>query len=81
MSHAPKVFRQYGSTALLSVALSDAMPIIWVADADAIKIITSDKHVFQKDVEAVRVLSFFPDKETKEMGLASMRCSTLPRRI
>jgi hypothetical protein len=65
-----KVFRQYGSTALLSVVFSDAMPIIWLADAAAIKVVTSDKHVFQKEVEVVRVLfSIFGSHPNKSVDV------------
>jgi hypothetical protein len=80
-----KVFRQYGSTALLSVVLRDAAPIIWVADAEAIKVIISDKHVFQKEVEAVRLFSFYFLLQRRRRcwltNFVSMRSLTSPRRI
>ena len=50
-----------GSTILSSVVVSGAKSVYWLADAEALKIVTSDRYTFRKDIEAVRVLilSFF----------------------
>jgi hypothetical protein len=69
------VYKKYGSAAILSVVFSNAMPIIWIADADAIKVITSDKQVFQKDTEIVRaslVLLMSSGRSLMENGLCKV---------
>lgn len=48
------VYKKYRSTSLASTTFWDAQPMYWVADADAVKTITSDRTTFGKDLEAVR---------------------------
>lgn len=47
------VYQKYGSTCLGSIVFSNAIPTFWLSDADAIKVVSTDRTVFQKDVEAV----------------------------
>ncbi len=52
------VYKKYGSSCLASVTFWDAQPTYWLADADAVKAVTSDRFTFTKDVEAVRTQDF-----------------------
>jgi hypothetical protein len=47
------VYKKYGSTVLSSVALSTNTPVFWIADADALKTVTTEKFLFQKELEFV----------------------------
>lgn len=47
-----------GSTILSALVIWDATPMFWLADAEAIKIVTSDRHTFRKEVEVVRRLLY-----------------------
>jgi len=49
------VYKSYGSTCLSSIVFWDALPTFWLSDAEAIKAVSTDRQVFSKDVEAVRV--------------------------
>jgi len=51
------VYKKYGSSCLTSTTFWDAIPTYWLADADAINVICSDKFTYLKDVEAVRVVT------------------------
>ena len=50
------VYQKYGSTCLSSIVFTNAIPTFWLSDADAIKVVSTDRTVFQKDVEAVCLL-------------------------
>lgn len=50
------VYKKYGSSCLASTTFWDAQPTYWLADADAVKAVTSDRFTFMKDVEAVRTI-------------------------
>ena len=47
------MYQKYGTTVFATVQLLDTKPVFWVADEEAIKTITTEKHIFQKDVEGV----------------------------
>ncbi|KIM77288.1 hypothetical protein PILCRDRAFT_621963 [Piloderma croceum F 1598] len=49
------LYEKYGSTCLSTVRLWNSQVYYWIADADALKIVTSDRHTFQKDVQAVSI--------------------------
>ena len=49
------VYAKAGSTALSAVLLSDGSSHFWFADPEALKIVTSDRHTYRKEVEAVSV--------------------------
>jgi len=51
------VYKKYESSCLTSTTFWDAIPTYWLADADAINVICSDKFTYLKDVEAVRVVT------------------------
>ncbi|KLO09951.1 cytochrome P450 [Schizopora paradoxa] len=62
LSHYAQKFSVYaadGSTILSSVAVGDAIPMYWLADAEALKVVTSDRHTFRKDIEAYEVLEIY----------------------
>ncbi|KAJ6628015.1 hypothetical protein B0H10DRAFT_1670754, partial [Mycena sp. CBHHK59/15] len=48
-------YARYGSTCIASVTQSGSIPTLWLVDADAIKTVTTESVLFQKDVEAVRL--------------------------
>ncbi|KAF7296923.1 F-box domain-containing protein [Mycena indigotica] len=47
------------STCVGAVILNDAIPIVWFSDAEAIKYITSESVMFQKDSAAYEPLNFY----------------------
>ncbi|KAF7316111.1 F-box domain-containing protein [Mycena indigotica] len=47
------------STCVGAVILEDAIPIVWFSDAEAIKYITSESVMFQKDSAAYKPLNFY----------------------
>lgn len=49
------VYEKYGSTCLSSIRLWNSQVYYWLADADALKSVTSDRQTFQKDIEAVSI--------------------------
>ncbi|KAL0959590.1 hypothetical protein HGRIS_011299 [Hohenbuehelia grisea] len=53
------IYAQYGSTCLSSIVFSDGTPLFWLADADAIKVVTTERLIFQKDVEAYETLNIY----------------------
>jgi hypothetical protein len=62
------VYKKYGSTILPSILFSKATPIFWLADAEAIKVVTTERYIFQKELDVVRLPSSFHD-------VANMFCS------
>ncbi|KAL0959591.1 hypothetical protein HGRIS_011300 [Hohenbuehelia grisea] len=52
-------YRSYGSTILSSVVFSGAIPIFWLADAEAIKIVSTERSLFPKDVAAYEALNIY----------------------
>jgi len=62
LSHYAQKFSIYasdGSTVLSSVVLWGARTMYWLADAEALRIVTSDRHTFRKEVEAYGVLNIY----------------------
>ncbi|KAF4564500.1 hypothetical protein EYR40_010663 [Pleurotus pulmonarius] len=53
------LYQKYGSTCLSSIVFSNAIPTFWLSDADAIKVVSTDRTVFQKDVEAYETLNIY----------------------
>ncbi|KAJ8693930.1 hypothetical protein PTI98_008872 [Pleurotus ostreatus] len=53
------VYKKYGSTCLSSIVFYNAIPTFWLSDADAIKVVSTDRTVFQKDVEAYETLNIY----------------------
>ncbi|KAK0237992.1 cytochrome P450 [Armillaria nabsnona] len=53
------VFAKFGTTCLGSVVFWDAIPTFWISDADAIRIVSSDRKTFTKDVEAYETLNIY----------------------
>ncbi|KAK0220202.1 cytochrome P450 [Armillaria fumosa] len=53
------VFAKFGTTCLSSVVFWDAIPTFWISDADAIRIVSSDRKTFTKDVEAYETLNIY----------------------
>ena len=47
-------YAKEGSTIIGSVILGSETPCFWIADAEALKTVTSDRHIFVKDVFNVR---------------------------
>ena len=52
------VYRKFRVTSFASVEVSAAQQTFWIADAEAIKLVTSDRHIFKKDVAEYEVLNF-----------------------
>ncbi|PFH49572.1 hypothetical protein AMATHDRAFT_194702 [Amanita thiersii Skay4041] len=52
-------YSEYGSTCLSSVIFWRAIPTYFVADADAVKFINNERHLFEKDVEAYEPLNIY----------------------
>jgi hypothetical protein len=52
------VYKRYGSTCLSSIIIWNALPTFWLSDAEAIKVVSSDRVVFAKDTEAVSLTVF-----------------------
>lgn len=46
-------YKSFGSTCLSSVLFWDLTPVFWLTDADAIKIVSYERQIFQKDLVAV----------------------------
>ncbi|KAI5121947.1 hypothetical protein M0805_002018 [Coniferiporia weirii] len=53
------VYAREKSTILSALIVWDATPMFWLADAQAIKAVTSDRHTFRKEVEAYNVLEIY----------------------
>lgn len=51
------MYATQGSTILSACVVWDATPMFWLADAEAIKAVTSDRFTFKKEVEAVSVFA------------------------
>ncbi|PFH49568.1 hypothetical protein AMATHDRAFT_62875 [Amanita thiersii Skay4041] len=52
-------YRDYGSTCLSSVIFWRAVPTYFVADADAVRLINHERHIFEKEVEAYEPLNIW----------------------
>ncbi|KAF8437970.1 cytochrome P450 [Boletus edulis BED1] len=52
------LYKKFGATNFASVDLLQAQPIFWLADPEALKIVTSDRHTFQKDITQYEILNF-----------------------
>lgn len=53
------LYKKYGSSCLISTTFWDAMPTYWLADADAVKAVCSDRFTYTKDVEAYETLNIY----------------------
>ncbi|KAG9309959.1 cytochrome P450 [Chiua virens] len=52
-------YQKFGATSLATVWISTARQIFWTADSEAIKLITSDRHTFQKDVVTYELINIY----------------------
>jgi cytochrome P450 len=52
-------YRKFRATAFATVEVWAARSTFWFADHEAIKLITADRHIFQKDVAEYEILNFF----------------------
>ncbi|KAF8637853.1 hypothetical protein AX17_002479 [Amanita inopinata Kibby_2008] len=53
------LYKKYGSTCLSSVTLWDTIPTYFVSDPDAIKYISNERHIFEKDTDAYEPLNVY----------------------
>ncbi|KAH8114076.1 cytochrome P450 [Phellopilus nigrolimitatus] len=53
------LYAKEGSTILSALIVWDATPMFWLADAEAIKLVASDRHIFRKETEAYKVLEIY----------------------
>ena len=51
------MYAKQGSTILSACVVWDGTPMFWLAEAEAIKAVTSDRFTFKKEVEAVSVVA------------------------
>jgi len=63
------VYKKYGSTCLSSVLFWNALPVFWIADADAIKTVHSSRVVFSKDIQAVGHFASSVGDANAEIGI------------
>ncbi|KAJ3571796.1 hypothetical protein NP233_g3521 [Leucocoprinus birnbaumii] len=54
-----ELYKRYGSSCLISTTFWGAMPTYWLADADAVKAVYSDRFTYLKDVEAYETLNIY----------------------
>lgn len=55
----PSVYKKFGATSFASVFISPAQPFFWLADPEALKIVASDRHTFQKDVVQYEIINIY----------------------
>ena len=53
------VYKKFRATSFASVKLSGARHAYWTADAEAIKVVTSDRHTFPKDTAEYEMINFY----------------------
>ena len=53
------VYRKFGATSFASVRISAAQQLFWFADPEAVKIVASDRHTFQKDIVSYEMINFY----------------------
>ncbi|KAF8348726.1 cytochrome P450 [Amanita rubescens] len=53
------VFKKYGTTCLSSVSFWSSIPVYFVSDADAFRVINNERGVFGKDVERLEGLNIY----------------------
>ncbi|KAJ8482549.1 hypothetical protein ONZ45_g14909 [Pleurotus djamor] len=53
------IYQKYGSTCLSSIVFNGAIPTYWLSDAEAIKVVNTDRATFQKDVVAYETLNIY----------------------
>jgi hypothetical protein len=58
------VYKLYGSTCLSSILFWNAVPIFWLSDAETIKVVSANRALFPKDVEAVSLTTCSQVKKT-----------------
>lgn len=51
-------YKKFRVTSFASVDMLAAQPVFWFADSEAIKLVTSDRYTFQKDVTQYEILNF-----------------------
>lgn len=52
-------YEKFGATSFASVWISTAQQFFWFADPEAIKIVVSDRHTFQKDVAQYEIINIY----------------------
>ena len=52
-------YKKFGATSFASVRISAAQQIFWFADPEAVQIVASDRHTFQKDIASYEVINFY----------------------
>ncbi|KAG9309955.1 cytochrome P450 [Chiua virens] len=52
-------FKKFGTTTFTSVKFWNAQQFLWTADSEAIKIITSNRHAFKKDVDNYETINIY----------------------
>ena len=55
----PLAYNKFGTTSFASVGLSVARSFFWLADSDAIKCVSSDRHTFQKNVAEYEIINIY----------------------
>ncbi|KAH0826717.1 cytochrome P450 [Lanmaoa asiatica] len=53
------LYKKFGATTFASVRISTAQPFFWLADPEAIKLVVSDRHTFQKDVAPYEIVRIY----------------------
>ena len=53
------VYKKFGVTSFASVRLSTAQQFFWLADSEAVKLVSSDRHTFQKNVVEYEIINIY----------------------
>ena len=53
------MYKKFGATSFAAVRISAAQQFFWLADPDAVKLVVSDRHTFQKDVVEYQILNIY----------------------
>ena len=53
------VYKRFEATSFASVRVSAAQQFFWLADPEAIKLVVSDRHTFQKDIVSYELLNIY----------------------
>ncbi|KAG8216942.1 cytochrome P450 [Butyriboletus roseoflavus] len=53
------LYKKFGATSFASVWITSAQQFFWLADSEAVKIVTSDRHTFQKDIVQYELLNIY----------------------
>jgi cytochrome P450 len=52
-------YKKFGATSIASVRISAAQQLFWFADPEAIKLVASDRHTFQKDIVSYEMINIY----------------------